>query len=101
MPISDGWWYFIRRRAMKQDLFVRVGMALITLLLILNLTAALGGRAVAQSRSGDSAPIRYKVVRIDAATNQDLLFQKAGEEGAELVGTIQVFGSTGYLIFKK
>ena len=85
---------------MKQHLFVKVGIALIALLLILNLSAALG-RAVVQSCSGDSAPIRYKVVRIDAATNQDLLFQKAGEEGAELVGTIQVFGSTGYLIFKK
>jgi len=85
---------------MKQDPFLKIGMVVLTFLLFLNLVAV-RSRAAAQSRAEESRPIHYKVVRIDASTNEDLLFQKAGEEGAELVGTVQVFGSTGYLIFKK
>jgi hypothetical protein len=85
---------------MKQDFFLKIGMVVLTFLLFLNLVAV-RSRAAAESRAEESRPIHYKVIRIDASTNEDLLFQKAGEEGAELVGTVQVFGATGYLIFKK
>jgi hypothetical protein len=86
---------------MKQAHYMKGAVAALTLLLVLNLVALFGGRVAAQPHPAETKPINYKVVRIDSSTNEDLLFQHAGEEGLELVGTIQVFGNTGYLIFKK
>jgi len=70
-------------------------------LLALNLIATLKVRAAGRARPESRPAIEYQVVRVDPSTNEDLLFQQAGEKGLEFVGTIEVSGSTGYIIFRK
>ena len=84
---------------MKRDVVTQVGMVVITLLLVLNLFAGLSIHATA--KAADETRIRYRVVRVDPATNQDSLFKEAGDGGWQLAGTIEVTGSTGYLIFRR
>jgi hypothetical protein len=83
----------------KHNLFTKAGMIILGVLLLLNL--AVTTRTRAQANPGTGGPLRYKVHRVDISTNQDLVFQQAAQEGWNLVGTIEIAGSTGYLIFKK
>ncbi len=84
---------------MKRDLLIKLGMVVLGILLVLNLVASAGTRAAAPPEP--SKRVQYKLVRVDASTNQDLLFEDAGKKGLELVGTIEIAGNTGYLVFKK
>lgn len=86
---------------MKHKLIMNVGLTLLVALLALNLMITIKARAAGGARSENSPTVQYHVVRVDPSTNQDLLFQQAGEKGLEFVGTIEVSGSTGYIIFKK
>lgn len=86
---------------MKRDLFVKLGMTVIAVLLMLNLLASARAWTAARPRVDVPRPIQYKLVRVDPSTNQEMLFQSAGEQGLELVGSIEVAGNTGYVVFKK
>jgi len=67
--------------------------------LALNLLSTFVTRA--GGKPDTDARIRYRVVRVDPSTNEDNVFHEAGEGGWQLAGSIQVAGSTGYLIFRK
>jgi len=83
---------------MRRELFGRIGMTALALLLALNLLETFGTRAA--SKPAADSKILYSVVRVSPATNQDDLFREAGEKGWELAGNIQVGGTTAYLVFK-
>jgi len=84
---------------MLRELFGKIGMAALAVLLALNLLVTFGARAAGKPVAGTKIP--YRVVRVDPSTNQDNLFREAGEGGWELAGSIQVSGTTVYLIFRK
>lgn len=86
---------------MKRNRIARITAAVIVLLLALNLIATLKVRAAGRARPESGQAIEYHVVRVDPSTNQELLFQQAGEKGLEFAGTIEIAGSTGYVIFRK
>jgi hypothetical protein len=75
-------------------------MLVLTILLLLNLAVNNRFRAAAQVSEARGA-IHYKLVRVDSFTNEEALFKEAGEKGYELVGTMQVAGSTGWLVFRQ
>ena len=83
---------------MLRDLFAKIGMAALAVLLALNLLATFGTRAAGKPAA--DAKIQYSVFRVSPATDQDMLFREAREKGWELAGS-EVGGSTGYLIFKR
>jgi hypothetical protein len=84
---------------MARDRIKKLGILLITVLLVANLVVSVRSQAAAQG--SEAAPaIRYRLVRVDPSTNQQLLFQDAGQKGYQLVGTIEVAGSTGWLVFR-
>jgi hypothetical protein len=85
---------------MKRDYFARLGMLVLTILLLLNLAANSRFRATAQESEAPAA-IHYQLVRVDSSTNEETLFKDAGQKGYELVGTIQVSGSTAWLVFRR
>jgi len=85
---------------MKPDYFGRLGMLVLTILLLLNLAVNSRFRAAAQESEAPAA-IHYQVMRVDSSTNQEMLFKDAGHKGYKLVGTIQVSGSTGWLVFRR
>jgi hypothetical protein len=84
---------------MLRELFGKIGMSALAVLLALNLLATLGTQA--SSKPAAETKVLYSVVRVNPTTNQEMLFREAGEKGWELAGSIQVSGSTGYLIFRK
>ena len=84
---------------MARDRITRLGILLITILLVANLIVTVRSRAAAQGSETPNA-IHYRLVRVDPSTNQELLFQNAGQKGYQLVGTIEVAGSTGWLVFR-
>ena len=86
---------------MNRDTFMKCGVVLTLILLSLNLGTALSSHLAAETNAESRKPVRYKVMRVDSATNQETLFEKAGQENLELAGTIEVAGNTGYLIFRK
>lgn len=86
---------------MRHKLIMNAGLTLLVALLALNLMITVKARAAGGARPENSRTVQYHVVRVDPSTNQDLLFQQAGEKGLELAGTIEVSGSTGYVVFKK
>ena len=84
---------------MEGDYFGRLGMLVLTILLLLNLAVKRGFRAAGQESEAPAA-IHYQLVRVDSSTNEEVLFKDAGQKGYELVGTIQVSGSTGWSVFR-
>ena len=86
---------------MKRKLAMKIGLTFLVVLLALNLIATLKVRAAGRARPEAAPAIDYHVVRVDPSTNQELLFRQAGEQGLEFAGTIQIAGSTGYVIFRK
>jgi hypothetical protein len=84
---------------MSRELFGKIGKAVLVVLLALNLLAAFGTRTAGKAAA--DTKILYSVVRVGPTTNQEILFREAGEKGWELAGSIQVAGSTGYLVFRK
>jgi hypothetical protein len=84
---------------MRRELFGKIGIVALAVLLALNLLATLGTRA--SGKPAAETKVLYSVVRVNPATNQEMLFREAGEKGWELAGSIQVSGSTGYLVFRK
>jgi hypothetical protein len=83
---------------MRRELFGKIGMAALALLLALNLLATFSTRAAGKAPA--DSKMLYSVVRVDPATNQDNLFREAGDKGWELAGSIQIGGTTAYLVFK-
>ena len=75
-------------------------MLVLTILLLLNLAVNSRFRAAAQESEAPAA-IHYYLVRVDSSTNEETLFKDAGQKGYELVGTIQVSGSTAWLVFRR
>ena len=84
---------------MARDKITKLGILFITVLLIVNLIVTVRIRGSAQGSEAPAA-ISYRLVRVDPSTNQELLFQNAGQKGYQLVGTIEVAGSTGWLVFR-
>ena len=85
---------------MKRDYFGRLGMLVLTILLLLNLAVNSPFWAAGQGSEARAA-IHYQLMRVDSSTNQEMLFKDAGQRGYELVGTIEVAGSTGWLVFRR
>jgi hypothetical protein len=79
--------------------FGKIAMAVLAVLLAFNLLASFGLRAAGKPEA--DTKIVYSVVRVDPSTNEDNLFRQAGEKRWQFAGTIEVGGSTGYLIFRK
>jgi hypothetical protein len=84
---------------MWRGLFGKIAMAVLAVLLALNLLATFGARTAGKPAA--DTKIVYGVVRVDPSTNEDNLFREAGEKGWQLAGTIEIGGSTGYLVFRK
>jgi hypothetical protein len=84
---------------MKRDKVTKLGILVVAVLLLINLVVSVRGRAAAQQSEGSTA-IQYRLVRVDPSTNQELLFRDAGQKGYQLAGTIQIAGSTGWLVFR-
>lgn len=86
---------------MRHQLFIKLGIVALGILLVLNLVASVRTRAAAPPPPEPGKRVQYKLVRVDSSTNEDLLFEDAGRKGLELAGTIEIAGNTGYLVFKK
>jgi hypothetical protein len=84
---------------MLREVFGKIGIVTLAVLLALNLLMTLGVRAA--GKPGADIKIPYRVVRVDPSTNQDNLFREAGENGWQLAGSIEVAGTTAYLVFRK
>jgi hypothetical protein len=67
---------------------------------LLNLAVNLRVRAAAEESEARSR-VHYQLLRVDSSTNQELLFQDAGQKGYQLMGTIEVAGNTGWLVFRR
>jgi hypothetical protein len=80
-------------------MLVKIGMAALAVLLALNLLATLGTRAAGKPTAETKTSTAWS--GFNTTTNQEMLFREAGEKRWELAGSIQVSGSTGYLIFRK
>ena len=91
---------FTGRSKDEARLFRKTGMLVLAILLLLNLAVNNRFRAADQGSEARAA-IHYKVVRVDSFTNEETLFKEAGQKGYELVGTIEVGGSTGWLVFRQ
>lgn len=85
---------------MKRNYLGRLSMLVLAILLLLNLAVNSRFRTAAQGSEARPA-IHYQLVRVDSSTNQEMLFKDAGQKGYELVGTIEVSGSTGWLVFRR
>ncbi len=85
---------------MKRNYLGRLAMLVLAILLLLNLAVNSRFRAAVRG-SEPPAAIQYQLVRVDSSTNEETLFKDAGQKGYELAGTIEVAGSTGWLVFRR